>query len=105
MSTVQALAARIQEILPHAISSSLCAIDQLTLEVPVGQIKTLCKTLRDEPDLLFEMLVDICGVDYLGYGQDEWKTEQATASGFSRGAERELVNGKLPNNRDRKSVV
>ena len=105
MSTVQALAARIQELLPHAIDTSLCAIDQLTLEVPVGQLKTLCKTLRDEPDLKFEMLIDICGVDYLGYGQDEWKTEQATASGFSRGTEREMAYSKISHNRPRFAIV
>jgi NADH-quinone oxidoreductase subunit C len=35
--------------------------------------------------------MDVCGVDYLRYGIDEWTTESATESGFSRGVEREFV--------------
>ena len=31
------------------------------------------------------MLMDLCGVDYLNYGQDEWETSSATNTGFSRG--------------------
>jgi NADH-quinone oxidoreductase subunit C len=41
--------------------------------------------LRDTPDLKFEMLIDVAGVDYLHYGRDEWQTVTATHSGFSRG--------------------
>ena len=37
------------------------------------------------------MLMDVCGVDYLNYGSDEWTTNDATATGFSRGVEREPV--------------
>jgi len=48
-----------------------------------------CEKLRDEPDLGFEVLIDVCGVDYLGYGRDEWPTEEASTSGFSRGVERD----------------
>jgi NADH-quinone oxidoreductase subunit C len=35
--------------------------------------------------------MDLCGVDYLGYGDDEWTTEGATGTGFSRGVERKPV--------------
>jgi NADH-quinone oxidoreductase subunit C len=30
-------------------------------------------------------LIDLCGVDYLTFGQVEWETGSATGSGFSRG--------------------
>ena len=40
--------------------------------------------LRDE--FGFEQAVDVCGVDYLGYGSDEWETD-ASSEGFSRGVE------------------
>lgn len=43
-----------------------------------------CEILRDE--FAFESLVDLCGVDYLGYGSDEWDTE-VSSEGFSRGVE------------------
>ena len=43
-----------------------------------------CLALRDE--FGFEMLVDLCGVDYLGHGADEWDTD-VSSEGFSRGVE------------------
>jgi NADH-quinone oxidoreductase subunit C len=43
-----------------------------------------CHALRDE--FGFEMLVDLCGVDYLGYGSDEWDTD-VSYDGYSRGVE------------------
>ena len=46
----------------------------------------IAKSLRDEGDFQFEMLIDVCGVDYLTYGQSEWQTDDATSSGFSRAA-------------------
>ncbi len=43
-----------------------------------------CLALRDE--FAFESLVDLCGIDYLGYGSDEWDTS-VSSEGFSRGVE------------------
>ncbi len=41
------------------------------------------------PDLRFEMLIDVSGVDYLDYGRDEWRTTASTStSGFGRGVSR-----------------
>ena len=36
-------------------------------------------------------MIDACGIDYLTYGDVEWKTNTATESGFSRGVERKPV--------------
>jgi NADH-quinone oxidoreductase subunit C len=105
MATIATLATRIQELLPHAITHCICAMDELTLEAPVEQLKAICKTLHDEPELQFEMLIDICGVDYLSYGEDEWQTEQATSTGFSRGTERDITYVKRPNNKPRFAII
>lgn len=43
--------------------------------------------LRDEPEFRFEQLIDVCGVDYLSYGQAEWDTTGVSNQGFSRGVE------------------
>jgi NADH-quinone oxidoreductase subunit C len=43
-----------------------------------------CRVLRDE--FGFEALMDLCGVDYLGHGRDEWDTG-VSSEGFSRGVE------------------
>ncbi|MBP7712893.1 MAG: NADH-quinone oxidoreductase subunit C [Gammaproteobacteria bacterium] len=65
---------------------SVCC-GQVTLEVPPGTLLAVARTLRDEADLAFEQLVDLCGVDYLTYGVGEWSTsERATRTGFSRAA-------------------
>jgi NADH-quinone oxidoreductase subunit C len=40
------------------------ALDELTLEIPAEQWVEACKTLRDTPELGFEMCIDLCGVDY-----------------------------------------
>lgn len=59
---------------------------QLSVDVPVSEWQTVCRALRDETHFHFEQLTDLCGIDYLGFGQDEWATsEEATDHGFSRG--------------------
>jgi NADH-quinone oxidoreductase subunit C len=66
---------------------------EVSVAVPRGEVGIVfapadwhagCRALRDE--FGFEMLVDLCGVDYLGYGSDEWGTE-VSSQGFSRGVE------------------
>lgn len=63
----------------------------ITLTVAPEQLLGVCTQLRDHADLRFEMLVDLCGVDYLTFGESEWQTESATGTGFSRGVERVKV--------------
>ena len=60
---------------------------QLTAVVKVAFWLDVAYQLRDEPGLCFEQLVDLCAVDYLGFGDDEWETAEATGSGFSRGVD------------------
>ncbi|MFZ5658209.1 MAG: NADH-quinone oxidoreductase subunit C [Pseudomonadota bacterium] len=71
---------------------------EVTLDVPHGSWLTTAVALRDE--FGFEQLVDLCGVDYLGYGTDEWDTS-VSSEGFSRGVEGKgpgrFAWGELPN--------
>jgi NADH-quinone oxidoreductase subunit C len=64
---------------------------ELTFELDKEDLSEVATALRNEAEFGFEMLMDVCGVDYLGYGSDEWTTNDATGSGFSRGVERESV--------------
>ncbi|MEO0364547.1 MAG: NADH-quinone oxidoreductase subunit C [Pseudomonadota bacterium] len=64
---------------------------EVTVTVPTDQWASVATRFRDEPELNFSMLIDLCGVDYLTYGDSEWKTNQATGSGFSRGVQRDIV--------------
>jgi len=62
---------------------------ETTVEVPPAQWHALCLALRDS--FGFEQLTDLCGVDYLGYGSDEWDTADVSSQGFSRGVEGKAV--------------
>ena len=59
----------------------------VTIQVPVDEWLETAQTLRDDPRFTFSQLTDLCGVDYLGFGQVEWETTDATHEGFSRGVE------------------
>jgi NADH-quinone oxidoreductase subunit C len=61
---------------------------ELTYELGAPRLLDAAAVLRDAPQLKFEMCVDVCGVDYLKFGHAEWKTQDATSSGFSRGVAR-----------------
>ena len=65
---------------------------ELAYRVAPEHLLEVCAALRDDPALRFEQLMDVAGVDYLSYGHDEWQTESATRTGFSRG----LVPGLIP---------
>jgi NADH-quinone oxidoreductase subunit C len=58
---------------------------ETTLQAPCAQWHDIAVALRDE--FGFEQLVDLCGVDYLSYGSDEWDTGDVSSTGFSRGVE------------------
>jgi NADH-quinone oxidoreductase subunit C len=66
-------------------SAVLSSHGEITLEVRADQLKLICLALRDLPEFRFEELMDLCGVDYLYFGIDEWSTERATSTGFERG--------------------
>lgn len=47
-------------------------VGELTLEVKAGDLLAVMRTLRDQPALYFEQLIDLCGVDYLEFGDGAW---------------------------------
>lgn len=57
----------------------------VTCTVPLGSWLEVAKVLRDEENFNFEQCVDVCGVDYLTYGEAEWQTDDVSSTGFSRG--------------------
>ncbi|MGB5259633.1 MAG: NADH-quinone oxidoreductase subunit C [Gammaproteobacteria bacterium] len=69
---------------PHAI---IDAVGEVTVEVAGDDLLEVATALRDEDRFGFEILIDICGVDYSNYGRDEWETEETTGAGYSRGVE------------------
>lgn len=80
----EALAQKMQERFANKILASSITHNQLTVEVAAASIHSVCHALRDEAPFNFEMLIDVCGVDYLQYGLSQWQTESTTFTGFSR---------------------
>ena len=85
---LEALAQAITSALPGKLTSIANHVGELTYEVAADELLAAAAVLRDAPDLKFEMCMDVCGVDYLAHGRDEWNTHNATSSGFSRGVAR-----------------
>jgi NADH-quinone oxidoreductase subunit C len=54
--------------LGEAVESSSDALGELTLVVRPAHLVDACRRLRDVPALRFELLIDLCGVDYAAYG-------------------------------------
>ncbi|MDH3647426.1 MAG: NADH-quinone oxidoreductase subunit C [Gammaproteobacteria bacterium] len=86
-SALQKTADSLVERFGGAVDVSVSEIGELTAELnDANRLNEMATALRD--DFGFEMLIDIAGVDYLGFGDVEWKTESATDSGFSRAVDK-----------------
>jgi NADH-quinone oxidoreductase subunit C len=83
--TVSELSRRIEARLQDSVQRLPSLAGDLAYDVKPEALLTACRTLRDAPELRFEMLMDVAGIDYLHHGRDDWQTESATRTGFSRG--------------------
>jgi len=88
---LETFAARIDTRFGEQVTRVASICNELTLEVDKDDVVEVALALRDESEFSVDQLIDVCGVDYLTYGDVEWKTNSATESGFSRGVEREAV--------------
>ncbi len=77
----------IQEKLGARALSVVTRKAEITVEVQLQDYLAAAAIFRDDAALKFDVLVDLCGVDYLGYGQGEWATESVSNEGFSRGVQ------------------
>ncbi|HEX4045937.1 MAG TPA: NADH-quinone oxidoreductase subunit C [Gammaproteobacteria bacterium] len=91
MTDVNLLCQQVQARFSDGLLSAQVVLGELTVEVKPDQLLPLCYQLRDDSDFAFQMLVDVCGVDYLHYGLDDWETESTTETGFGRGVTTQLI--------------
>jgi NADH-quinone oxidoreductase subunit C len=89
--TNETLATRIDARFSEKVTRIKSICGELTYQLDKDDLIEVARALRDEPEFHFEMLIDVCGVDYLTYGTVEWTTESATESGFSRGVKFEPI--------------
>ena len=64
---------RLEKVLGKKVSRLLEALGELTLVVRSEDYLDVAKTLRDEPSLGFDQLIDLCGVDYSDYDNATWE--------------------------------
>ena len=57
----------IARVLGNAARSVKLALDEVTVEVSAQNYLGVMKTLRDAPDCRFEILIDLCALDYSAY--------------------------------------
>ncbi|OFT75840.1 NADH-quinone oxidoreductase subunit C [Burkholderia sp. HMSC10F09] len=67
-SKIETLKANLEAALGARVVSLTEAIGELTLVVKASDYLDVATTLRDDPKLRFEQLIDLCGVDYQTYG-------------------------------------
>jgi NADH-quinone oxidoreductase subunit C len=85
---LESLGQAVARALPDQLRAVPNTCRELTYEVAADRLLEVARVLRDAPELKFELCMDVCGVDYLEHGRAEWKTQDATSSGFSRGVAR-----------------
>jgi NADH-quinone oxidoreductase subunit C len=65
---IDALVAALPEILGDKLAGVTVALGEVTAVVGADATLEAMRLLRDRPELRFESLVDLCGVDYSTYG-------------------------------------
>ncbi len=72
MSRLSTLKERAHSLLGEALVSAEMTLDALTLVVKAESLVDCALKLRDEPELRFEQMMDLCGMDYSQYGDAHW---------------------------------
>jgi NADH-quinone oxidoreductase subunit C len=81
---IEVLARKVDAQLSGSVRRVPARAQELAYQTDATTLLSVCATLRAAPELGFEMLMDLCGVDFLHFGHDDWETQDATRSGFSR---------------------
>lgn len=85
LQKLQTLQEKLEQHLLDKIVNVKLELNELTLEIEKQDFLLVAQLLRNHDDFQFQQLIDLCAVDYLVYGKDEWTTESASSTGFERG--------------------
>lgn len=66
------LAAALTGVFQDRLESGTEGLGEVTVTVGAANLVGVMRDLRDRPEFRFEMVVDLCGVDYLAYGNGAW---------------------------------
>jgi NADH-quinone oxidoreductase subunit C len=85
---IETLASSIAARFGERLKAAPALENEAAYDVSADDLLSVTRELRTAPELAFEQLIDLSGIDYLDYGRDEWRTASATSTGFSRGVDR-----------------
>lgn len=72
-NALETLTFRLNDALGTKLAGSALRLGEVTIEVRPADLLETMATLRDDPELGFEQLIDVCGVDYQAYGEGAWE--------------------------------
>jgi NADH-quinone oxidoreductase subunit C len=81
MASIEKLTAALQNVCGDRFVSLTVALGEVTAVIEPERLLETATLLRDSPELRFQQLMDLCGVDYSAYG---------------RGLEEEAIDGMAP---------
>jgi len=76
---LETLSQNLQKHFGDKLLSLKTALGEVTIEVAAADYLPVMQTLRDEAELGFEELIDLCGVDYSTYGDGAWQGKRFAA--------------------------
>jgi NADH-quinone oxidoreductase subunit C len=71
--TPETLLERVQEALGEKVIKGAVTLGEATIEVAPENWYAVALTLRDEAGLAFDLMIDLCGVDYSTYKDGAWE--------------------------------
>jgi NADH-quinone oxidoreductase subunit C len=75
-SRLETLTTVVRASLGDLLVSATTALGELTVVVKAEHLLTVAEKLRDLPELKFEQLIDVCGMDYSTYGEGAWSGQR-----------------------------
>jgi NADH-quinone oxidoreductase subunit C len=80
-SRIAALAESVKAALGEQALDIVEALGEVTLVLKAANLLDVMGALRDRPELRFEQLIDLCGVDYGAYGEVAWSGTPVSEGG------------------------
>ena len=82
-SRLETLSFCLQNVLADKLVSMSTQLGELTASVRPGDLLPVMETLRDHAELSFEMLIDLCGMDYSSYGSESGPQDDRIGKRFA----------------------
>ena len=73
MTRLDTLQAALESVLGTRLKSLVRNLGEITITVSADDYLAVARTLRDDPALRFEQLIDLCGLDYSSWKDQPWE--------------------------------